>query len=94
MTYQTIELTKEGRLATLTLNRPNAMNAMDDVMMKELAEAFESLQTDESVQVLLIHGAGKAFSAGGDINLVNLIPYILIIALSLIGMHAVMAMTI
>lgn len=68
LTYQTIELTKEGRLATLTLNRPNAMNAMDDVMMKELAEAFESLQTDESVQVLLIHGAGKAFSAGGDIK--------------------------
>lgn len=68
LAYQTIEFTKEGRLARLTLNRPNAMNAMDDVMMKELAEAFESLHDDSAVQVLLINGAGAAFSAGGDIK--------------------------
>lgn len=66
--FETIELTKEGRLAKLTLNRPDVMNAMDDVMMRELAEAFESLQRDTTVQVLLITGAGRAFSAGGDIK--------------------------
>jgi len=59
---------KEGRLARLTLNRPDSMNAMDDVMMKELADAFESLQNDSNVQVLIIKGAGRAFSAGGDIK--------------------------
>lgn len=68
MSYKTIQLNKEGRYAQLTLNRPEAMNAMDDVMMKELAEAFEQLQNDHDVQVLVIHGAGKAFSAGGDIK--------------------------
>ena len=68
MTYKTIELTKEGRFAQLVLNRPASMNAMDDVMMKELGDAFEALQHDETVQVLLIYGAGGAFSAGGDIK--------------------------
>lgn len=68
MVYQTIEFKKEGRLARLMLNRPQSMNAMDDVMMKELGDVFEALKQDQSVQVLLIHGAGGAFSAGGDIK--------------------------
>lgn len=68
MMYQTIKLVKEGRLARLYLNRPAAMNAMDDMMMKELADAFESLRDDASVQVLILQGEGRAFSAGGDIK--------------------------
>lgn len=68
MSYQTVELKKEGRLARLVLNRPASMNAMDGVMMKELADVFEALKQDVSVQVLLIEGAGRAFSAGGDIK--------------------------
>ncbi|MCG3088683.1 enoyl-CoA hydratase [Sporosarcina cyprini] len=68
MMYQTIRLVKEGRLARLYLNRPAAMNAMDDVMMKELADAFEALRNDASVQVLILQGEGRAFSAGGDIK--------------------------
>lgn len=66
--YKTLLLEKEGRIATLTLNRPQAMNSMDDVMMKELAECLESLKEDRSVQVLIIKGEGRAFSAGGDIK--------------------------
>jgi len=66
--YKTVELVKEGRLARLTLNRPDSMNAMDDVMMEELADVFEALKEDTSVQVLLINGAGRVFSAGGDIK--------------------------
>lgn len=66
--FKTIELTKEGRLAKLKLNRPESMNAMNEKMMKELAEALESLHTDTSVQVVVIHGEGRAFSAGGDIK--------------------------
>lgn len=68
LSYQTVVLKKEGRLARLTLNRPKSMNAMDDVMMKELADVFESLQSDQVVQVLVINGEGRAFSAGGDIK--------------------------
>lgn len=66
--YSTIELTMEGRLARLTMNRPDSMNAMDDTMMKELADAFESLSSNKEVQVLIIKGAGRTFSAGGDIK--------------------------
>ncbi|MER2091093.1 MAG: enoyl-CoA hydratase/isomerase family protein, partial [Sporosarcina sp.] len=66
--YKTVELKKEGRLARLTLNRPASMNAMDSVMMKEIADVFESLKSDMTVQVLVIQGAGRAFSAGGDIK--------------------------
>jgi 2-(1,2-epoxy-1,2-dihydrophenyl)acetyl-CoA isomerase len=66
--YTTVELKKEGRLAHLTLNRPSSMNAMDSVMMKELADVFESLKSDAAIQVLVIQGAGRAFSAGGDIK--------------------------
>lgn len=66
--YSTIKLTTEGRLARLMLNRPSSMNAMDDIMMKELADAFESLKTNKEIQVLIIQGEGKAFSAGGDIK--------------------------
>lgn len=66
--YTTVELKKENRLARLTLNRPASMNAMDSVMMKELANVFEALKSDVAVQVVLIQGAGRAFSAGGDIK--------------------------
>ncbi|MDN4608575.1 enoyl-CoA hydratase [Sporosarcina highlanderae] len=66
--YSTIELTKEGRLARLKLNRPASMNAMDDIMMKELADAFEALKSDTEAQVLIIQGEGNVFSAGGDIK--------------------------
>ncbi|MFJ7935485.1 enoyl-CoA hydratase [Sporosarcina sp. NPDC096371] len=66
--YTTVELKREGRLACLLLNRPASMNAMDAVMMGELADVFEELKRDPSVQVVLIQGAGRAFSAGGDIK--------------------------
>lgn len=66
--YETLELTKQGRTGYLKLNRPQAMNAMSGTMMKELADCFESLHQDSTLQVLVIHGEGKAFSAGGDIK--------------------------
>lgn len=66
--WSTIELTIKGRLAQLTMNRPDSMNAMDNIMMKELADAFESLSANDEVQVLIINGAGRTFSAGGDIK--------------------------
>lgn len=69
MTYTTIQLEITGRKATLMLNRPEAMNAMDFTMMKELADCFESLHHQKDVHVLTIKGAGKVFSAGGDIKM-------------------------
>ncbi|SES19909.1 enoyl-CoA hydratase [Psychrobacillus sp. OK032] len=66
--YNTLTLEKEGRIATLTLNRPESMNSMNEIMMQELADCLESLKEDTSVQVLLLKGEGRAFSAGGDIK--------------------------
>ncbi|WP_144512243.1 enoyl-CoA hydratase [Bacillus sp. FJAT-22090] len=66
--YKTLQLEKEGRIARLTLNRPEAMNSMNEVMMQELAACLESLKEDKSVQVLILKGEGRAFSAGGDIK--------------------------
>lgn len=69
MSYTTIQLEVADRRATLTLNRPNSMNAMDFTMMRELADCFEALHKEESVQLLVIKGAGKVFSAGGDVKM-------------------------
>ncbi|GLC89884.1 enoyl-CoA hydratase [Lysinibacillus piscis] len=68
MEFSTITLEKLGRYGILTLNRPQAMNAMDAVMMRELADCFEALQQEQEMQVLVIRGEGKVFSAGGDIK--------------------------
>lgn len=68
LTYETVTIEKNDRLATLTLNRPQSMNAMNGKMMKEIAEALEWLHDEKDVQVLIIKGEGRAFSAGGDIK--------------------------
>lgn len=68
MIFKTVIVEKNDRLATLTLNRPQSMNAMDATMMKEIADALQWLSQDKEIQVLLIKGAGRAFSAGGDIK--------------------------
>lgn len=68
MGYQTITLEKLDRRATLTLNRPKALNAMDEEMIGELADCFEALHNEKDIKVLVIRGEGKVFSAGGDIK--------------------------
>src|SRR5579864_8543167 len=52
----------------LTLNRPHALNAIDSHMFTDLRILMASLVNDNSVKVVLITGAGRAFSAGGDIK--------------------------
>lgn len=69
LTYETIQLKREGRRATLRINRPDALNAMNEVVLKELADVFESLKNDSQIQVLVLKGEGRAFSAGGDIKM-------------------------
>lgn len=69
MNYETIVLEILERKATLTLNRPNAMNAMDFTMMRELADCFEALHNEKGVQVLVVKGEGRVFSAGGDVKM-------------------------
>ena len=62
-------LAVEGaRAALLTLNRPDALNAIDWDMLHALDAALDSVAADESVRCLLVTGAGRAFSAGGDLK--------------------------
>jgi 2-(1,2-epoxy-1,2-dihydrophenyl)acetyl-CoA isomerase len=57
----------ERGVATLTLNRPQVLNAMDGEMMQQLRPAVESLESDASVRAVVLRGAGAAFMAGGDV---------------------------
>ena len=60
--------TKDG-IATLTLNRPSAMNALSSRLRAELQTAFEDLGADDAVEVIIVTGAGeRAFSAGLDLK--------------------------
>jgi len=66
--YETLEVSLEARVATVTLNRPKVHNAFDEVMISELGEAFGRLKADPGVRVVVITGAGKSFCAGADIH--------------------------
>jgi len=68
MEFETLTLEKKDAIATITLNRPDAMNAVNEPMAMELVAAVEDVSEDESVRVLLIKGAGRAFCAGGDFD--------------------------
>ena len=58
---------KDG-IATLTLNRPAALNALSDAMLAALKSAFATLAEDASVRVVILRGAGRAFCAGHDLK--------------------------
>ena len=60
---------RDDRIATVTLNKPDKMNAMDQVMWQGLADAFAELSADDELRCVVLRGAGgKAFSAGADIE--------------------------
>jgi 2-(1,2-epoxy-1,2-dihydrophenyl)acetyl-CoA isomerase len=69
MASQTVLVERDAGVATVTLNRPDKMNALDEQLLSELPPALEALATDTSVRCVVLTGAGeRAFSAGGDIS--------------------------
>jgi enoyl-CoA hydratase len=69
MTYQTLLLERDGAIATLTINRPAVLNALNAATMDELRRALLELRHDDAVRVVIVTGAGeKAFVAGADIK--------------------------
>jgi enoyl-CoA hydratase/carnithine racemase len=68
MEFKTIILEKKGGIAILTLNRPQALNAVSEQMANELVTAVGDVADDDTVRVLVIKGAGRAFCAGGDFD--------------------------
>jgi enoyl-CoA hydratase len=68
MPYQKLIFEKRGNIAYLTLNRPEVYNAFDTGLIFEFREALREVEKDETIRVLIITGAGKAFQAGADIS--------------------------
>ena len=68
MDYQTIILEKVDHIATVTLNRPERLNAFTHELSSELTHALEEVDQDEDVRVLIITGAGRGFCAGEDVK--------------------------
>jgi 2-(1,2-epoxy-1,2-dihydrophenyl)acetyl-CoA isomerase len=66
--YQTLIVERAGAIATITLNRPEALNALDLVMRRELAAALDELEGDEAARVVVLTGAAGHFCAGGDVK--------------------------
>ena len=71
----TILVERNGPVATVTLNRPNVLNALNLRMLDELGETFAQLGADPSLRAVIVTGAGqKAFAAGADIGELNALP--------------------
>jgi enoyl-CoA hydratase len=69
VSYETIVYEAADGVATVTLNRPDVLNAMNDVLRTELVRCFTGLSTDDDVRVIVVTGGGdRAFSAGADIR--------------------------
>lgn len=68
MNYTTIKKTLEEHILTLTLNRPDALNAFTVEMANELVDVFERANDDDRIRVIVVTGEGRAFCAGMDLN--------------------------
>ncbi|MBI2329664.1 MAG: enoyl-CoA hydratase/isomerase family protein [Chloroflexi bacterium] len=68
MEYENILYDKDGRIARITLNRPAALNALSQELQEELVSAIKDAGEDDNIRVVILKGAGRAFSAGGDIQ--------------------------
>jgi len=68
MTYEHIVLERKDKIATLTLNRPEKLNAVNEKMIDELGSAMARISQDRDARALVITGAGRAFCSGADVG--------------------------
>lgn len=66
--YKTITFETKDRVAVVTLNRPDALNALNAEVMREVAAAFAAIDRDKAIAASVLTGAGRAFAAGADIK--------------------------
>ena len=84
MEYSNIQLEKDNSVATLRLNRPDALNALSFALLEEFSDAVAGIAGDASIKALVIRGSGRAFCAGADLlqfdaafdDLARLNPYV------------------
>ena len=68
MVYQNIIVETRGKVGMVTLNRPQALNALSPELMRELAAALDAFESDDNVGCMIVTGSDKAFAAGADIK--------------------------
>jgi enoyl-CoA hydratase/carnithine racemase len=68
MTFETLRYEVAGRVATVTLNRPDRLNAVNSAVIRDLVAAFDQADGDDDVRVVIVTGAGRAFCAGADLG--------------------------
>ncbi|CAN7237530.1 enoyl-CoA hydratase [Variovorax sp. LjRoot84] len=69
MSYENIEVrTEAGKIGIVTLNRPKALNALNDALMTELGNALKAFDADEAIGCIIVTGSERAFAAGADIG--------------------------
>jgi enoyl-CoA hydratase/carnithine racemase len=66
--FETIRYEVDDRVATITFNRPDALNAVSPLMARELRAAYAAAEGDEAVWTIIVTGAGRAFCAGADVS--------------------------
>jgi enoyl-CoA hydratase/carnithine racemase len=68
MAYETIKYEIAEQILTVTLNRPDKLNAFNGVMQRELIDAFDAADNDDQVRAIIVTGSGRAFCAGADLS--------------------------
>src|SRR5580698_10711728 len=75
MAYENILVETRGRVGLVTLNRPKALNALNDALMDELGAALKEFDADDGIGAIVITGSEKAFAAGADIGMMATYTY-------------------
>ena len=88
MAYETIIVEIEDHVALITLNRPDALNALSDRLLGELVTALEEAQANEKVRCIVITGSDKAFAAGADIKMMSEKTFVEVFGSDLFGAEA------
>lgn len=68
MDYQSLDVVRDGRIATVFLNRPDVRNAFNETAIGEITNVFRELGTDDSLRAIVLAARGPAFCAGADLN--------------------------
>src|SRR5256714_11570349 len=68
MPYETILTDLSDNIFTITINRPDKLNALNTLMIRELIDAFDKADADDAVRAIIVTGAGRAFCAGADLS--------------------------
>ncbi|MEW9584479.1 enoyl-CoA hydratase [Paraburkholderia sp. DGU8] len=75
MAYENILVETRGRVGLVTLNRPKALNALNDALMDELGSALHAFDADDAIGAIVLTGSEKAFAAGADIGMMSTYTY-------------------